>query len=101
MFYIFVKRKKPNILYFISKGKIIRLNKLLQIYTNEECIQKQFVALLQTPLIIQNKEITLIVLETIYLYSFLFNIDLSTYIKNSSLNNLINYYLYLTKTTPI
>ena len=67
-FLFVLSEKQPNILYFVLKGKICRLNKLLQIFTNEVCIQNQFIKLLQKPIIIQNIEITIIVLECIYIF---------------------------------
>jgi hypothetical protein len=96
-----LSKNQPNILYIAYKSKMIRLNKLLLIYTNERCLQKQFIALLQLPVLLQNRQITLIVLETIYIFSEVFNIDLTSYIKHSNLNNLINYYFKLSKISGI
>ena len=100
-FLFVLSETQPNILYFIAKGKICRLNKLLQIFTNEVCIQNQFRKLLQKPILIQNIEITIIVLECIYIFSDIFNIDLTSYIKNNSLDNLINYYFKSNKSTEV
>ena len=97
--FIFVlSENQPNILYIVYKSKIIRLNKLLQKYTKEHNIQKQFIALLQKPTIIQSIELTIILLECIYIFSDIFNIDLTSYIKHNNLDNLINYYFKLSET---
>ena len=64
-----LSKKQPFILYIVYKNKIIRLNKLLQPYTREQIIKQQFLTLLQNPTIIQSREITIILLETIYIFS--------------------------------
>ena len=95
-----LSKKQPNKLYIVYKSKIIRLNKLLQPYTKENNIKQQFIKLLQNPTIIQSREITIIVLECIFIFSDIFNIDLTSYIKHNSLDKLIKYYFKLSE-TPI
>jgi len=94
--FIFVlSTKHPNIIFLQYKGTITRLNKLLKQYTEEEETTQQFIKLLQKPAIIQDIETTLIIIETIYIFSYLLNIDLTQYITNNNINNLINYYFIL------
>ena len=68
-FIFHLSAKQPNMLYIVYKSKIIRLNKLLQNYTKEHNIQKQVIALLRNPTIIQSIELTIILLESIYIFS--------------------------------
>ena len=89
--------KHPNILFIQYKGHITRLNKLLKPYTEEQETRQQFIKLLEEPAIIQDKEKTLIIIETIYIFSNLLKIDLTDYITYSSLNNLTHYYFMLYK----
>jgi len=96
-FIFILSSKRPNILFIQYKGHITRLNKLLKPYTKEQETRQQFIKLLEEPAIIQDKETTLIIIETIYIFSFLLNIDLTDYIKYSSLNNLTHYYFMLYK----
>jgi len=96
-FIFILSSKRPNILFIQYKGHITRLNKLLKPYTKEQETRQQFIKLLEEPAIIRDKETTLIIIETIYIFSFLLNIDLTDYIKYSSLNNLTHYYFMLYK----
>ena len=84
--------KKPNNIFLEYKRPIIRINKLLKQYTEEEETRQQFIKLLEQPQIIQDKQTTLFIIEIIYIMSFLLSIDLLHYIDFLSLNNLINYY---------
>ena len=96
-----LSKKQPFILYIVYKNKIIRLNKLLQNYTKEHNIKQQFLTLLQQPTRIQSIELTIIVLESIYIFSDIFNIDLTSYIKHNNLENLITYYFKLSETPQL
>ena len=73
-------------------GKTTRLNKLLKAYTGEEHIKQQFIKLLEEPAIIQDKITTLLIIEAIYMFSVILNIDLQEYIRYNNINSLINYY---------
>jgi len=83
---------KPNNIFLEHKRPIIRINKFLKPYTQEEDTKQQFIKLLEQPQIIQDKQTTLFIIEVIYLTSFLLNIDLLQYINFISLDNIINYY---------
>jgi hypothetical protein len=96
-----LSKTQPFILYIVYKNKIIRLNKLLHPYTREQIIKQQFLTLLQKPTIIQSIEITIIVLECIFIFSDIFNIDLTSYIKHNSLDKLIKYYFKLSETPQL
>ena len=96
-FLFILSSKHPNIIFIQHKGHITRLNKLLKPYTEEEETRQQFIKLLEEPAIIQDKEKTLIIIETIYIFSNILNMDLTDYITYSSLNNLTHYYFMLYK----
>jgi hypothetical protein len=93
-----LSKTQPFILYIVYKNKIIKLCKLLKDYTEEHNIKLQFLKLLQQPTLIKNIEFTIVILECIFIYSNIFNIDLTIYIKNNSLDNLIKYYFKLSET---
>ena len=76
-------------------GKTTRLNKLLKAYTGEEHIKQQFIKLLEEPAIIQDKITTLLIIEAIYMFFGILNIDLTQFITYSSLDNIKNYYFVL------
>ena len=69
-FIFILSSKRPNILFIQYKGHITRLNKLLKPYTKEQETRQQFIKLLEEPAIIQDKETTLIIIETIYIFRF-------------------------------
>ena len=94
-FIFILSAKQPNILFLQCKANITRLSKLLKHYTQEEHINQQFRKLLKEPTIIQDKQTTLIIIETIYIFSFLLNIDLTEYIYNNDLEYLTTYYFTL------
>ena len=96
-FIFILSSKHHNILFIQYKGQITRLNRILKPYTEEDETRQQFIKLLKEPAIIQDKEKTLIIIEAIYIFSFLLNIDLTDYITYSSLHNLTQYYFMLYK----
>ena len=83
---------KPYNIFVFYNNKIIRLNKLLIIYTKELNIREQFIKLLQYPVLIENHKLTVFTVEAIYILHILLDVDLTNYINYISLNNLITYY---------
>ena len=92
--YLFIlSNKQPYILFIHYDKHIIRINKVLKNYTQEDNIRQQFIKLLQEPAIIQSKILTLLIVEAIYIFSYILNLDLTQFINNYNLNDLQNYYM--------
>ena len=92
--YTFIlSKQQPTIIFLEIQNRTIRINKLLKDYTNTDNTKQQLINLLENPLIICNKDFTLILIETIFIYSFLLHIDLNKYVEQNDLNTLIQYYL--------
>ena len=94
--YLFIlSNKQPNILFIHYDKNIIRINKILKNYTQEDNIRLQFIKLLQEPTIIHSKILTLLIVEAIYIYifSYILNLDLTRFINNDNLNDLQSYYM--------
>ena len=87
--------EQPRMFFIQYNGKVIRISKLLKKYTENEQLELQFNELLQKPILILDMEITVIIIECIYILSYVLNIDLYKYIRFINLNNLITYYLKL------
>ena len=90
-----LSKQHPHIIFLMYNGKTTPLNKLLKAYTGEEHIKQQFIKLLEEPAIIQDKITTLLIIEAIYMFSGILNIDLTQFITHSSLDNIKNYYFVL------
>ena len=91
--FIFVlSKKQPHIIFLMYNGNKTRLNKLLKQYTGEEHIKQQFIKLLEEAAIIQDKITTLFIIEAIYIFSYILNINLQEYMQYNEVNNLISYY---------
>lgn len=91
--FIFVLSSKQKHIVFIHyKNNIIRINKVLKDYTQETDLKQQFLCILKNPKKLLTKDITLIIIETLYIFSSILNIDLKQYIKYISLDDLICYY---------
>lgn len=98
--YVFVLNKQLPKLTFLqhSNGNILRLNKLLEEFTNTSDLQQQFIELLQNPKVIIDRNTTLVVIETMYKLSKWLDIPIQNYItnsNNSSYTDLVIYYLTL------
>ena len=94
-FIFILSKKQPNNIFLSYNGETTRLNNLLKRYTGEEHIKQQFIKLLEEPAIIQDKITTLLIIEAIYMFSVILNIDLTQFITYSSLDNIKNYYFVL------
>ena len=91
-FICILSKKQPNNIFLSYNGETSRLNNLLKRYTGEEHIKQQFIKPLEEPAIIQDKITTLLIIEAIYMFSVILNIDLQEYIRYNNINSLINYY---------
>jgi len=83
---------QPTIIFLEIQNRTIRINKLLKDYTNTDNTKQQFINLLEKPLIIYNKNFRVLLIETIYIYSVLLDIDFNKYVEHNDLDALIQYY---------
>jgi hypothetical protein len=91
--YTFIlSNQQPTIIFLESQSRTIRINKLLKDYTSTDNIKQQFINLLEKPLIIYNQRFTVVLIETIFIYSVLLHIDLNKYVEKINLDALIQYY---------
>ena len=96
--FVFVlSNKRPDILFLEYGEQVIRINKLLKQYTTAEETRAQFIELLKTPAIIQDRTTTNIILEIIYKMSIILNVPLKQYISDNDFKSLIIYYDVLYK----
>ena len=80
-FIFFICNTRPDVIFLDYNNNRTRINKLLKPYTQEEDTKQQFIKLLEQPQIIQDRQTTFFIIEVIYIMSFLFNIDLTKFIK--------------------
>ena len=86
---------KPDNIFLDYNNNRIRINRLLNNYTQEDNITEQYITLLKAPKLINDKQTTLFIIEIIYITSILLGVDLVQFIDYISLNNLTRYYLIL------
>jgi hypothetical protein len=80
-------------MFLESNGRTIRINKILKEYTSTVNTTQQFIYLLENPLIIYNNKFTFVLIETIYRYSYLLNLELHKYVEQNDLDARTQYYL--------
>ena len=79
-FIFFICNTRPNIIFLVYKNNITRINTILKPYTQEDYTQQQLVKLLQEPQLIQDKQTSFFIIETIFITCKLLNIDITHFI---------------------